>query len=81
VQFQEPYLNAMWERAPKMLIELRRSGQLTEHLKEKRVEAHVLLRRILAGYRNPTAAEERAAEEEVLAILTKFPPEEVPILS
>jgi hypothetical protein len=35
VEFKEPYLLAMREQNPEMFMQLRRSGQLDQHLRER----------------------------------------------
>jgi hypothetical protein len=53
-RFKGTYLLAMREQAPKMFMELRRSGKLDQHLQEKSTEAHQMLRELLA--QKPTDA-------------------------
>ena len=48
MEFKGTYLLAMREQAPKMFMELRRSGKLDQHLQEKSTEAHQMLRELLA---------------------------------
>jgi hypothetical protein len=76
VEFKEPYLLAMQECAPKMFMQLRRSGQLERHLQAKSQEADDLLRQLLSRHPSPGLPEEREAEEIVRATLIEFPPEE-----
>jgi hypothetical protein len=83
VEFETPYLMAMRQQTPRMFMELRRSGKLDQHLQEKSVEAHSLLRELLANKPRdshgwPAPADEREAEEIVRAQLLEFPPEGKP---
>lgn len=74
-------MRAMRERAPKMFVELCRSGGLDEHVQEKGQEAHELLQQLLAS--EPRGVDglpkdvqaERLAEERVLAQMLDFPDE------
>lgn len=75
MNFMEPYLLAMRERAPAMFNDLRKHGRLDQHLKEMSARAHQMLRELLAPYPEPTLAQKREAEETVLATLIEFPPE------
>jgi hypothetical protein len=75
VKFQEPYLPAMRERAPKMFRELVRHGRMEQHLKQKTAEAYDLLDQLLAHNPNPGLAQRREAEEQVRAVMIDFPPE------
>jgi hypothetical protein len=75
VEFQEPYVLVMSERAPKMFRDLIRSGHMEEHLQQKSTEAHRLYRELLAQYPNPGLREEREAGEQVFALMIDFPPE------
>ena len=78
MEFKEPYLLAMRESAPEMFMQLRKSGQLEQHLQEKSVQAHQLLRELLSHSPNPSLPERREAEEQVRATLIDFPPREPP---
>jgi hypothetical protein len=48
VDFKVPYVLAMREQAPQMFRELRQSGKLDEFLQERSVEAHHMLKELLA---------------------------------
>jgi hypothetical protein len=79
MEFKGPYLFAMRERAPKMFMELCRSGQLDKYVKERGLEAHALLDQLLAsepkgvdGLPKDTQAQ-RLAEEQVMAQMLDFP--------
>jgi hypothetical protein len=74
VEFKEPYLLAMREQNPQMFMQLRRSGQLDQHLRERSAQAHQLLAELLSRHPNPGLPERRAAE--VRATLIDFPPRE-----
>jgi hypothetical protein len=76
MEFKEPYLLAMRERAPRLFMELRRSGQLDQHLQQKSEEAHAMLKGILSRHQHPSLPQKREAEEIVRAALIEFPPEE-----
>jgi hypothetical protein len=76
VEFKEPYLLAMGDRNPEMFNQLRRSGQMEQHLQEKSQEAHQLLSQLLSQHQNPGLRERREAEEIVRATLIDFPPRE-----
>ncbi len=79
MDFKGPYLFAMRQRAPKIFLELCRSGQLDQHLQDKSNEAHALLEQLLANEpkgvdslpKDPQAL--RLAEERVLGELLDFP--------
>ena len=81
MEFKGRYMRAMRERAPKMFVELCRSGRLDEHVQEKSQEAHELLHHLLAS--EPKGVDglpkdvqaERLAEERVLAQMLDFPAE------
>lgn len=79
MDFKTPYLLAMRDQAPKMFMELRRSGQLEMALQEKSREAHQLLDLLLEKRPNqnepPSLQQEREAEEQVFSQLIEFPPE------
>lgn len=83
MEFKGPYLMAMRERAPKMFMELRRSGQMDQHLQEMSLKAHAMLEEMLADA--PRGATDlppphltREAEEIVRATLIEFPPPDDP---
>ena len=79
MEFKEPYLLAMRDRAPKMFMQLRRSGMLDQHLDQMSGQAHEMLAQLLAQEPkgknglplNPAAL--REAEEIVRATLIEFP--------
>lgn len=75
MEFQEAYLKAMQEQAPKLLRDLQRHGRVNQHLHDKTKEAFALRRRLLSQHRNPGPAERAAAEEQVFHQLIDFPPE------
>ena len=74
MDFKTPYLMAMRERAPKMFMELRRSGRLDDFLQARNQEASQLKRQLLAKYKHPSLQEEREAEEQVMSVMLEFPP-------
>jgi hypothetical protein len=82
MNFKGPYLFAMRERAPKMFVELCRSGLFDQYLQEKSIEAHALLEQLLAREpkgidglpKDPQAL--RLAEEIVLGQMLDFPASE-----
>ena len=78
MEFKGPYLFAMREQAPKMFMELRRSGKLDEFLQQKGHEALHLKAELLANKPkdksgNYSPADERGAEEVVRSQLIEFP--------
>jgi len=78
MEFKGPYLFSMREQAPKMFMELRRSGKLDQHLQEKSEEAHRLLEELLKGKPKDShglydPADKREAEEIVRHQLIEFP--------
>ena len=78
MDFQYPYLLAMREQAPKMFMELRRSGKMNQFLQDKGEEANRLLAELLANkpkdkYGLYSLVDEREAEEIVGAQLIEFP--------
>ncbi len=73
MDFKTPYLLALAERDPKLFMELRRSGQLDDHLRQKQLQARELKAQLLARHSRPSMAEEREAEEQVFATLIDFP--------
>jgi hypothetical protein len=73
----------MRDRAPKLLLELRKSGQLEKHLQEKSLEAHRLFEELTSGAPKlqsgyPEQPWARQAEEQVFAVMLEFPPENEP---
>jgi hypothetical protein len=77
MEFKGTYLLAMREQAPKMFMELRRSGKLDQHLQEKSTEAHQMLRELLAqkprtARGDPYVSDQHWAEEIVRATLIEF---------
>jgi hypothetical protein len=80
VHFKGQYLMAMRQRAPKMFVELCKSGQLDHHVREKSVEAHALLDQLLANEPKDVAGlpkdlqASRIAEEMVMAQMLDFAP-------
>jgi hypothetical protein len=81
MDFKVPYLLAMREQAPKMFMELRRSGRLEQFLQQKSHEAHQLLREILAKHQQnepPSLQQKREAEEQVFGLMIEFLPEQKP---
>jgi len=78
MEFKGPYLFAMREQAPKMFMELRRSGELDKHLQQKAEEASRMLHELLSNkpqnqWGNYDLADQREAEEIVRATLIEFP--------
>lgn len=73
MDFKTPYLLALAERDPKLFMELRRSGQMDDHLRQKQLQANELKELLLAQYPHPSMAEVREAEEQVFATLIDFP--------
>ena len=78
MEFQGPYLQAMREQDPKEFMELRRSGKLPAHLKEKTQEAYRMLAELLASKPKNSRgqanmADQREAEELVRHQLIEFP--------
>ena len=74
MDFKTPYLLALREKDPKLFMELRRSGQLDDHLRQKQAQASDLKELLLAQHQpNPSMAEVREAEEQVFATLLDFP--------
>ncbi len=69
--FRTPYLQAMRESAPRMFNELRRSGQMDQHVEQKVREAHELLVELMGKNSDPQSR--RTAEEQVIAQMTEFP--------
>lgn len=79
MEFKGPYLQAMRERAPKLFNQLRRSGGLDAHLKQKSEEAHRLFDEITSSETKPLSDQAYSrAERQVLETLIEFPPEENP---
>ena len=81
MEFKEPYLLAMRERAPRMFNSLVRSGAMDAHLQAKSHEAHDMFRSLTKGVPkdasgHPRLPEAREAEEQVFALLIEFPPDE-----
>lgn len=77
MEFKGLYLFGMRDQAPKMFMELRRSGKLDQFLQEKTTEAHKMLDEILARSEKdedgePTMRARREAEEIVRATLIAF---------
>ena len=79
MNFKEPYLLAMHERAPQMYRELKRSGALMSHLQAKSQEAHAMYDQLTdKAEKLPSGAVEdpqvkRQAEEQVFAQMLEFP--------
>jgi hypothetical protein len=78
MEFKTPYVLAMREQAPKMFMELVRSGKIEDHLQDKSMEAHRMLQELLASAPKdpdgrPQMEAARAAEEIVRATLIEFP--------
>lgn len=79
MEFKEPYLLAMRDRAPRMLRELSKTGALQAHLNAKSREAHRMFEELTAhlpklpnGVVRDTAARQQA-ERLVLDTLIEFP--------
>ena len=82
MEFKGAYLQAMRDQAPKMFMDLRRSGKLDQFVQEKSMQAHQMLDEILRSQTRdknspPTMQQEREAEEQVRALMIEFPPPEV----
>lgn len=77
MEFKSQYLQAMQDQAPKMLAALHRHGRLEQHLQQKSVEAHAMLRDLLKKHPDPSLAQQREAEEIVRQTLIEFPPEKL----
>lgn len=75
MDFKTPYLLAMREQAPKLFMELRKSGRLDQFLQQKAIEASRLKDEILKGKKNPSLQDERTAEEIVFSQMIEFSPE------
>lgn len=75
MEFKGPYVKAMMERAPKMFMALRRSGQLDAHLQAKSEEAELTADAPKLPNGLPREPYLREAEEQVFALLIEFPGE------
>ena len=80
MNFMGPYILAMREQAPKMFMELRRSGKLEQFARERALEGNALAEQMLArrpkdAHGQPSMADEREVEEIVLAQMLEFEPE------
>ena len=81
VECPYPFYEAMRDQAPKMFNRLRRTGGLSQHLKEKSAEAHRMydeLAKNLPKLPNGLvrgAQNRQEIEEQVFATLIEFPPD------
>lgn len=76
MEFKAPYLRAMRDRAPRLFNQLRRSGLLEKHLRDKSAEAHRMFDELTANLPKPlTDQQYREAERQVLETLIVFPSE------
>jgi len=79
MEFKEPYLLAMRDRAPKMFNRLRRTGAMNAHLQAKSLEAHRMYEELAKGKeRLPSglvrsASSRQQIEEQVFAALIELP--------
>lgn len=80
MEFKGPCIQAMYDRAPKMLRDLQRRGLVERHLQKKSEEAHRMFDELTKdapklpnGF--PAAPHASQAERLVLETLIEFPPE------
>ncbi len=81
MEFKLPYLLAMREQVPKMFNQLRRTGALNAHVKQKLEEASRLFDDLTADAPKlpnglPELPYRREAEEQVFATLIEVPSEQ-----
>ena len=79
MEFKSQYVHAMADQAPKMFRELVKSKKIDQHLQEKSVEAHQLLKELLAEVPKDSTGQPlnpqdlSRAEEIVRQTLIEFP--------
>jgi hypothetical protein len=76
MNFQEPYLLAMQDQAPKMARYLTKTGAMDKHLKDKTKEAYEMLAMLTAE--DDGLTNYRRAENLILETLIEFPDETTP---
>lgn len=72
MEFKGRYLNALREKDPGLFMELRRSGQLDQFVRERGLEAEKMLKDLLAA-KGSDPASRVSAEEQVMSVFLDMP--------